>query len=133
MHGLVQVFHLAFTHFFWSLSSHSTSISHPPRLYRRWKKVLSQNPSNVEALVSLSYVDTELHHYAEALDSLHSALQVNQHHQDALYRAGHLHFRNKEYKQASELLTRLLNLAPHHSDAAALLRSSNKLMPQNSS
>ena len=90
--------------------------------------MLRQDPHNLEALMKLSYVDSELQHYRQALKSLQSVLQVDPHHKDALYQAGQLFTKMKSYHQASEVLSRLLYIEPDHLHALALMQKTEKLL-----
>ena len=94
----------------------------------------TEEPHNQEALMKLFEVESELHHYKQALKTLNKLLQVNPHHIEALYQAGQLHIRMKHYHKAQEVLSRLLHFEPGHSPTLSLLKKTHKLVaPTNTS
>ncbi len=78
-------------------------------------------PNNIQALMNLADVDSSLHHYSKALDTLQKVLLINPHHQGALYRAGELLYRRGQDQEARPLLNKLKELNPNHTDVHNLL------------
>lgn len=84
-------------------------------------------PSNIQALMNLAYVDSSLHHYSQALDSLEAVLAIQPDNNEALYRAGKLLYGREQYAEAISTLSRLSQIAPGYEDTMALLgKAQNK-------
>lgn len=98
----------------------------------RWKQVLAREPQNTEALMNLAYVDSNLHHYSQALDSLEAILAINPEHREALYESGQLLYRRGGYVEAVSVLTRLISLQPGYLDTMALLSKAKRQAAQES-
>jgi tetratricopeptide (TPR) repeat protein len=87
----------------------------------RWKQVLTKEPSNIQALLNLAYVDASLDHYSQALDSLDAVLAIEPDNKEALYRTGKLLYRREQYTEAASTLRRLSEIEPGYEDTMTLL------------
>lgn len=72
--------------------------------------MLAQEPTNIQVLMNLAHVDSTLHRYSQALDSLETVLAIRPDHKEALYKAGQLLYRRDNYAEAVSVLSRLSNL-----------------------
>ena len=84
--------------------------------------MLVRDPTNVQALLNLAHVDTMLHHYTHALESLEAVLAIEPNHSEALYLSGQLLYQRQHYREAVRALTRLSHIEPNYRDSSALLQ-----------
>lgn len=97
----------------------------------RWKQVLTVEPSNIQALLNLAYVDSFLQHYSQALDSLEAVLTIQPNNKEALYRVGKLLYRREQYGEAVSTLSKLSQIEPGYEDTMSLLgKAQNKTTHQ---
>lgn len=83
--------------------------------------MLTAEPSNIQALLNLAYVDSFLQHYSQVLDSLEAVLAIQPDNKEALYRAGELLYRREQYSEAASTLSRLSQIEPGYEDTMSLL------------
>ncbi len=96
--------------------------------------MLHADPTDVEGLLNLATVDSRLHHYTQAMDSLETVLSLDPDNREALYRTGQLHYQRQFYDEAVPPLSRLNELEPTgYRDSKHLLKNTRRTNSSHSS
>ena len=92
----------------------------------RWMQLLYLEPGNVEAMLNLAQVFSDLHNFDQSLAVLQKLLEHQPDHIEALYRAGVILYRTKQYDEAVRTLSKVMKYHQGYRNTLSLLSSAEK-------
>ena len=92
----------------------------------RWLQLLYLEPGNLEAMLNLAQVFSDLHNFDQSLAVLQRLLERQPDHVEALYRAGVILYRTKQYDEAIRTLNKVTKYHRGYRNALSLLSSAEK-------
>ena len=92
----------------------------------RWLQLLYLEPGNLEAMLNLAQVFSDLHNFDQSLAVLQRLLEHQPDHVEALYRAGVILYRTKQYDEAVRTLNKVMKHHQGYRNTLSLLSSAEK-------
>ena len=95
-------------------------------IFFSWLQLLHLEPKNLEAMLNLAQVYSDLHNFDQSLAVLQRLLGQRPDHVEALYRAGVVLYHTRQYDEAVRALSKVVWHHPGYRNTQALLESAEQ-------